>query len=182
MIEDELLKWKFKSGNSDALRRIYEKYTDFLLTLAIALLNDINEAEDVLHDCFVSFAESAATFRIRGSLKGYLATCVVNRARDRLRNRGRRPAALDLEGIEPAAVDVDEPVKKICCDESTLRLNCAINELPSEQKEVVLMHVKAKMKFRQIAKLQNVSVSTVQGRYRYGIKRLRSILDGEVPK
>jgi len=45
MIEDELLKWRFKHGSKDALRRIYEKYLNHLLTLAMALLNDAGRAE-----------------------------------------------------------------------------------------------------------------------------------------
>ncbi|MHC4759215.1 MAG: sigma factor-like helix-turn-helix DNA-binding protein [Planctomycetota bacterium] len=55
-------------------------------------------------------------------------------------------------------------------------------QLPYEQREAVILHLRAKMKFRQIAKLQNVSTSTVQGRYRYGLEKLRSILNGEVEK
>jgi DNA-directed RNA polymerase specialized sigma24 family protein len=46
MVEDKLLIWKFKLGNRDALRRIYEKYKNDLLKLAVALLNDVNTAED----------------------------------------------------------------------------------------------------------------------------------------
>jgi len=53
MIEDEVLKWRFKRGSKDALRRIYEKYLNHLLTLAMALLNDAGRAEDVVHDVFV---------------------------------------------------------------------------------------------------------------------------------
>ena len=79
MIEDKLLKWKFKRGSREALQKIYEKYEGYLLTLATALLNDVNTAEDVVHDVFVSFAQSAEKLRLEGSLKGYLATCVVNR-------------------------------------------------------------------------------------------------------
>jgi DNA-directed RNA polymerase specialized sigma24 family protein len=69
MIEDEVLKWKFKCGSTEALRRIYEKYLDRLLTIAMALLNDAGAAEDVVHDVFVSFAESADNFRLTGYLK-----------------------------------------------------------------------------------------------------------------
>jgi hypothetical protein len=43
MVEDTLLKLRFNRGDRDALRRIYEKYKDDLLKLAVALLNDINE-------------------------------------------------------------------------------------------------------------------------------------------
>ena len=52
MIEDEVLKWKFKAGSKEALRRIYEKYLNRLLTFAMALLNDAGAAEDVVHDVF----------------------------------------------------------------------------------------------------------------------------------
>ena len=95
MIEDELLKWRFKCGSREALCRIYEKYEDYLLTLAMALLNEVNVAEDVVHDVFVSFAKSAENFRLRGSLKAYLATCLINRARDEIRRNQRQPADLN---------------------------------------------------------------------------------------
>lgn len=73
MIEDELLKLRFKAGSIDALQRIYEKYRDYLLTLAMAMSNDAATAEDVVHDVFVSFAQSGSGFRLHGSLRAYLA-------------------------------------------------------------------------------------------------------------
>ena len=90
MLEDELLKWKFRRGSKEALARIYEKYLDTMLTLAAGLLHDVSEAQDVVHDVFVSFAKSAGDFRVRGSLSGYLATSVVNRVRDRMRHLRRQ--------------------------------------------------------------------------------------------
>ena len=180
MIEDELLKLRFKYGSRGALARIYEKYTDYLLTLAIALLNDVNTAEDVLHDVFVSFAKSTENFRLRGSLKAYLATCVINRARDRIRANKRAP--VQLQDAELITSKSDGPLKSVICSEESLRLNRAIARLAHQQREVVVLHLKGQMKFRQIAKLQGVSVNTVQGRYRYGLNKLRSILNGEVQK
>ncbi len=47
MLEDKLLVWKFKGGNWDALSRIYDKYREDLLRLAISLLNNISSAEDI---------------------------------------------------------------------------------------------------------------------------------------
>ncbi len=97
MIEDELLKWRFRRGSRDALARIYEKYIHLLLSVAMGLLNDPHEAEDVVQDVFVSFAKGADGFAMKGSLKAYLAQSVVNRVRDRVRrqrNRQRRVDAL----------------------------------------------------------------------------------------
>ena len=180
MLEDKLLIFRLKRGDEQALRQIYEKYKDTLLTVATSLLRDTNEAEDVLHDVFVSFAESAASFRLRGNLRSYLAACVINRARDRLRANKRRPVR--LEDAEQLSSGMQNPQQKVLCSEEVLRLNRAVSELPYEQREAVILHVKGGMKFRQIAKVQGVSVSTVQGRYRYGLNKLRSILDGQVQK
>ena len=88
MIEDTVLLWKYKRGSKDALHRIYEKYRSDLLTLAVNLLCDTNSAEDVVQDVFVSFVQSVEKFRLTGSLKGYLATCVANRSQ----MKQKRPA------------------------------------------------------------------------------------------
>ena len=98
MIEDKLLIWKFKCGNKDALRRIYEKYKNELLKLAVVLVNDVNAAEDTVQDVFVNFAQSAAEVRISGNLKKYLAVCVANRIRNRKRDQQRH----QLSGIDEA--------------------------------------------------------------------------------
>jgi len=180
MLEDEVLKWKFKCGSRDALRCIYEKHLNRLLTLAMALLNDTGAAEDVVHDVFVSFAESADNFRLVGSLKSYLTTCVMNRARDRIRARQRGPARLD--GTDPVGSAGDGPDHSIICSEESQRLNHALAKLPDEQRQVIALHVKGEMKFRDIASLHGVSVNTIQGRYRYGLNKLRTMLNGKVTK
>ena len=67
---DRLLVTRCKQGSRDALRRIYEKYRDSLLILAIALSHDVSLAEDVVHDVFVAFARNSASFELTGdSLK-----------------------------------------------------------------------------------------------------------------
>ena len=162
MIEDELLKWKFKHGSKDALRRIYEKYLNHLLTLAMALLNDAGRAEDVVHDVFVSFAGSAKDFKLGGNLKSYLTTCVMNRARDRIRANRRDPMQLDT--AQAVTANLNGPDHTIICSEESKRLNLAMTQLPNEQREVIALRLKGEMKFREIAKLHDVSVNTIQGR------------------
>jgi RNA polymerase sigma-70 factor (ECF subfamily) len=62
------------------------------------------------------------------------------------------------------------------------RLNNAMAQVPYPQREAVVLHVQGGMKFRAIAKTQNVSVNTAQSRYRYGLDKLRSLLNSEVEK
>ncbi len=178
MVEDELLKWRFRRGSREALARIYEKYVHLLLSLALGLLNDPHAAEDVVQDVFVAFAKGAAGFRLQGSLKAYLATCVVHRARDRARSE--RVRQRHAAGSTGTAWEADGPDESLVYGERCERLTQALAELPGEQCEVVVLKIKDGMKLRDIAKLQNVSISTVHGRYRYGMDKLRTLLNGEV--
>jgi RNA polymerase sigma-70 factor (ECF subfamily) len=180
MFEDKVLKWKFKRGSGDALTLIYEKYLEPMLTLAMGLLNDAAAAEDVVQDVFVSFAQSRRNFRVRGSLSGYLATSVVNRVRDHKR-RQRTHMAAPVESIGHARESMG-PDEAVILSEQARLLAGALAGLAEDQREVVLLRLKAGMKFRDIANLQQTSVNTVLSRYRYGLEKLRSTLDGEVEK
>ena len=53
-------------------------------------------------------------------------------------------------------------------------------ELPEEQREVVTLRFEADLGFREIARIQNAPINTVQGRYRYGMEKLRALLNSEV--
>jgi len=179
MIEDKLLIWKFKSGDEAALARIYEKYKGNLLRIAARLLNQTNAAEDIVHDVFVSLAQSADKLKLSGNLKGYLATCVVNRVRNSNRVR-KRQQAVNLDETEPVTADADKPEKWIVRNEELDGLNEAMAQLPYAQREAVILHLQGGMKFRAMAESQNASINTVQSRYRYGLDRLRSLLNSEV--
>lgn len=179
-MEDRLLVMRAKQGSRDALRRIYEKYRDGLLILAIALSRNVNVAEDAVHDAFVAFAERLENFELTGSLKAYLATCVANRVRDLMRTQ--RSQAVPLTHNCSAPLDSSEPSRAIVCNEELQHLSSALAKLPHEQREVIVLHIHGQMRFRAIAKSLSISVNTVKGRYRYGIDKLRSILDSEVEK
>ena len=162
------------------MRRIYEKYADYLLILAVALSHDINLAEDAVHDAFVGFAEKLPEFELTGSLRAYLATCVANRVRDLLRNRQYK--AVSLKENCSAVSNSAEPVRTIVCNEQLQQLSSALVKLPHEQREVIALRIYGQMRFKAIAKSQGISVNTVKGRYRYGINKLRSVLNSEVEK
>lgn len=180
MLEDKLLLWKFKHGSSESLERIYNKYETYLITVATALLNNTHAAEDVLHDFFISFVTSADKIKLKGNLRAYLATCVANLARNRIKRKQLEPAALDdNDSIESAALRPD--LLAIQKEETTI-LNRAMSLLPYEQREVVVLHLQGNLKFTQIAEMRRTSVNTIRSRYRYGLEKLRSGLNGEVIK
>jgi RNA polymerase sigma-70 factor (ECF subfamily) len=181
MVQDRLLIWKFKLGDRDALRRLYEKYKNDLLKLAVSLANDVGTAEDVVQDVFVGFAQSADKIQLRGNLKKYLITCVANRIRNRKRDQQRHETS-GIDDLDCAISDVNRPEQWAILSEELALLSNAMAQIPYEQREVVTLYIQGDMTFRQIAKIQNASINTVQGRYRYGLNKLRSILNSEIDK
>ena len=177
-LKEKWLVWRFNLGDAEAVRLIYEEHKEQLLALALALLRNRAAAEDVVHDVFASFVRRGE-FRLTGTLRGYLATCVANGARNVLRNNLRRSGdSLSEDSFAPSTEPWPDG-DAIRHEESEL-LAAALNELPYEQREAVLLHIQSGLKFAEIAESQKVSINTVLGRYRYGLEKLRAKLNGEV--
>lgn len=180
MIDEKILVWRFNRGSKDAFRMLYEKYKDDLLGLAITLLRDRSLAEDVVHDVFVSFAGTTGSFHLSGTLKGYLSTCVANAARDRNRSRSHRDVG--LEAAEGMHCDSGDPVEHAIDSEQAGRLMQLLGRVAYEQREVIVLHLHQEMRFKEIAEALGISINTAQSRYRYGLDKLRSIMNSMVAK
>lgn len=172
ILEDRWLLRKVRRGDATALQCIYERYKHDLLGLAVTLSHDKGAGEDIVHDVFVSFVRFAPRLRLRTSLRSYLLTSVANRARNL--NRVSAPARPPADAAESPA---DQTVWE---NERAVFIEQALAQLPCDQRETILLHLQAGMKFREIADAQDVSVNTIQSRYRYGLEKLRSLLDGKV--
>jgi RNA polymerase sigma-70 factor, ECF subfamily len=162
-------------GDADAFERIYLRYKDDLFSALVGFLaGDRATAEDVLHDVFVTFAERARRLRIKQSLRNYLWTSCLNRARDVLRRRTERtPPVLELATV-PSETD---PRRLAQDDEEARQLWSALGTLPLEQREVVLLHIHGQLTFREVAELLGISINTAQSRYRYALQALRKRLN-----
>lgn len=182
MLEDKILLWKFKLGSGEALARLYDKYERYLLTVACGLVNDVHAAEDILQDFFVSLAAGPEKVSLNGNFKAYMATCVANLTKNSLKRRAIAPASLSDEQTETCTSNTPCPAQTAISNELTAAINEALAKLPYEQREVVILHFYAGLKFTQIAKASDTSVNTIQSRYRYGMEKLRSLLDSEVIK
>ncbi len=173
MLEDWRLARRFNRGDREAFREIYEKYRADLLRVACALLYDAAGVEDVVHDVMVSFAAQAGRFRLTGSLKGYLAVCVANRSRDLNRALVRREShqvELDPEISGPPGDGTPDLA-------SSAQLEQALGQLPPEQSEIVVLHLQQGLRFREIARQKQASINTIMSRYRYGLQKLRALLE-----
>lgn len=174
-LDDASLLTAAAGGDRRAFELIYLAYKDDLLTLAALMLGDRQAAEDVLHDVFVSLARRIGVLTLNGSLKGYLLTSCANRARDLLRRRGaqRIPAG----ALEIAASG--NPAKTAEIAEEAARAMAALTRLPSEQREVVALHIHGQLTFREVARLREIPMNTAKSRYRYALIALRKELNND---
>ena len=165
---------RLSRADPDALRQIYHRYKDDLLTVGMALLGDPEAAEDCMHDVFVHFAGAPADMRANRNLRGYLMRCVANRAKNLIKRQQLEPVRSVDE--QDYGGEQDCPEGRLIVSEESMRIFEALSKLPAEQREVVSLHIHGQMKFREIAEQLDVSINTVQSRYRYGIEKLRTFL------
>ena len=179
VIEDMLLIWKLKNGREQGLVRTYAKYKNYLLKIAYALLNNSEQVEDVVQDVFVSLAESAPRLRLDGNLKGYLVRSLINRVYNLKKAQSAKPTKRLSECHGMCSLE-NRPDQWVLLNDELRRVHQVLHELPDEQRIVITLHLRGNMKFKQIANLQGLSINTVQSRYRYGLEKLRILLNGEV--
>lgn len=181
MIQEKLLIMRFNRGDKTALRDIYTLYKDRLVTLAGALLHDRSAAEDTVHDVFAKLIRNQSSLTVTKNLKQYLMTSVINTARQRF-NRQKHVSTTSLGEAADCPAGDPAPQAAAVFGEQLQHLEAALAALPYEQREVVLMRHYSGFRFKKIAALQDASINTVQARYRYGLDKLRSLLNGELEK
>ena len=180
MLDDAILIWKLRAGSKEAFRLIYEQYACDLLSLAASLMGCPIGAEDVVQDVFTQLVQTPCAIRRPGNLRAWLAMCVANRCRDLQRKEHSLRRTVAKKADQPVYRRVESPVRMVILDEDIQRVSGALNTLPYEQRETLVLRVQGYLTFRQIARLQKVSPKTSQSRYHYGINKLRSLLDEEV--
>jgi RNA polymerase sigma factor (sigma-70 family) len=171
--------WRTRRGDAEALCRVYEKYRLAMISVAAAMLRDRGAAEDVLHDVFVHFAQRAPELELKTSLKGYLMTAVMNAVRNSYRRKTSPVVGSENWDVAAAGEGQVELAEK---KEELGRLREAIGQLPEEQREVVTLRLQGDMQFDEIARIVGANANTVRGRYRYGVEKLRALMNGEVTK
>jgi RNA polymerase sigma-70 factor (ECF subfamily) len=157
------------------LEALYEEYHRQALGLALRVLGNLGEAEEVVQEAFLAVWRSGHTYDpARGSTRTWLLTLVRNRAIDVMRARQRRPIQpLDDTFDPPDSADV--PLQAML-NVDAARASEALHRLPPEQQAVIELAYSSGLSHTEIAARLNLPVGTVKGRIRLGLDRLRQAL------
>ena len=160
-------------GDREAFALLYGRARGAVYALALSLLHDAHEAQDVAQDVFVRVWEGAPAYRPQGSPMAWLLTIARNLALSRLR-RGVRRVELGEEewnAIPAQATGISPEDRQL--------LQQALAGLGEEVRQIVLLHAVAGLKHREIARLLEKPLSTVLSKYYRGLGKLRSLMKGE---
>jgi RNA polymerase sigma-70 factor (ECF subfamily) len=157
------------------LEALYEEYHRQALGLALRVLGNMGEAEEVVQEAFLAAWRAGNTYDpTRGSTRTWILTLVRNRAIDVVRARQRRPVQpLDETFDPPDAADV--PLQA-ALNVDAARVAEALYLLPSEQRAAIELAYSSGLSHTEIAARLSVPVGTVKGRIRLGLDRLRQAL------
>ena len=149
--------------NIDEIEALYRQHGAALLVFASTMSGDRDRAQDALHQVFLKLVENGSLNQAADK-KAYLFACVRNAVLNDS-NLQRRNIA-----IEPDSVWFSPPDRDYAAEQNLRR---ALNALPDDQREVILLHVWGELTFSQIGDLLGFSANTAASRYRYALAKLR---------
>jgi RNA polymerase sigma-70 factor, ECF subfamily len=169
-------------GDREALARLYDRFSRPLYAVAFRILRDATEAEDVVHDVFISVWQKASTFEpARCSALGWAVALTRNRSIDRLRTRRRRHELLDASapadlGYEENATDAKTSSAELWLKEKASAVRLAVTELSAEQRQALELAFFSGLTQQEIASRLHEPLGTVKARIRRGLLKLRDLL------
>lgn len=174
-LEDETLIELIAKKQADALGEIYDRYNRLVFSLALYMVGDQAAAEEITQDAFTRLWIQASTYRSdQAKVKTWLVTIARNRAIDELRRRKVRPSSTLLE----EAWNISENSLEDTVDgrAQSVQVRTALSELPSEQRQVMLMAYFGGYSQTEISDELAMPLGTVKTRMRLAMQKLRQLL------
>lgn len=179
---DEELVERYVNGNTAALAELLERYRRPLYSVILRMVSTPEEADDVFQEVWLKVIRNIVEFR-RDRFKGWLFRISHNLLIDRARCR-KKTLSLDAPLADGSETPVGERLvaagvgtrEQVDGYDMGRRIARAVEDLPEEQKEVFVLRTEGDMTFREIARVQRVSINTVLARMQYATDKLQRAL------
>lgn len=170
MLDDQSLLRGLRDGDPQALTTIFESYADRLYRLALGLLGDPYEAEDIVQEAFLKAITHIDSFQGRSNIGTWLYRVAYNGSLDRLRSRTDEPFPEDDPGEEspfPMPEELSEwhtPERLVIGGEGSLVLDEAIQSLPESLRSAFVLRDVEQLSTAETAEVLGISESLVKVR------------------
>lgn len=168
-MQDLALLSAIQSGSQDAMAAFFDRYSKMVYSVALRVLNDAGEAEDVMQEIFVQVWQNPQAYdSARGSLGGWLVVVARNRAIDKLRRR-KPTDPVELFAL-PSSMDLArESERSFLLD----KIRTAMSRLPAEQRTSVELAFFEGLSHSEIAEKTGEPLGTVKTRIRLALVAIR---------
>jgi RNA polymerase sigma-70 factor (ECF subfamily) len=184
---DEEFMRRTQTGDRQAFSLLYERYSASVLSYLYRMLGNVEDVESIGQEVFLRAFRFAPTYRYPQKFSTWLFTITrnlaINNARRKKRSPVRNLTELNLEGVEmtgnPAQVAArasDNLEKR----EEIARVLKALDDLPTDQKEVIVLGVFQDLSYAQMEEITGTKAVTLRSRMFHGLKKLGKMLGGEV--
>jgi len=184
-VSDEELLEQYVAGRNESLAELVERYRRPLYSFILRMIASPSDADEVFQDVWVRVIRKAVDYRrdrFRGWVFRIAHNLLIDRARGRKHNVSLDEAASDESDLTLAdriAAPGLAPDAAVEGHDLGRRIRKALDALPKEQREVFLLRTEGDVSFKEIARLQRVSINTALARMQYALEKMRTSLRTE---
>ena len=180
-ISDQSLVRQYIQGNESCLEMLIQRHKDRLFTTIILIVKDSYIAEDIFQETFIKIIKNlkAGKYNEEGKFLPWAARIARNMAIDYFRKNRRMPTITASSGhdvFRTLKIKTENREQQIIRSEKESMVRAAIDKLPPEQRQVLILRHYGDLSFKEIAEMTNVSINTALGRMRYAITNMRKVM------
>ncbi|HQZ25074.1 sigma-70 family RNA polymerase sigma factor [Flavobacterium franklandianum] len=181
-LPDALLVKKYVDGDENALTVLINRHQSKIFGFIYSKISDRDISNDIFQDTFIKVIRTlkSKSYNEEGKFLPWVMRIAHNLIIDHFRRNKKMPMFRETEEFSIFSIMSDNSLtieNKIIQDQVEIDLRKLIEELPADQKEVLIMRMYQDMSFKEISELTGVSINTALGRMRYALMNMRKVID-----
>ncbi len=181
-LSDQELIEQFLSGDRSGIEKLINRHKTKVYTYILLVVKNQQLAEDIFQDTFIKVIRSLVDGKYKDN--GRFASWVIRIAHNLIIDHFRKEKQINTLSNDDYEADIfnskklsDQNIEDVLIREQiTNDVRMLIDELPEEQKQVILLRHYGGMSFKEIAEQTDVSINTALGRMRYALINLRKLI------
>ncbi len=181
-LPDALLVKKYVDGDENALTVLINRHQSKIFGFIYSKISDRDISNDIFQDTFIKVIRTlkSQSYNEEGKFLPWVMRIAHNLIIDHYRKNKKMPLFRETEEFSIFSIMSDDSLtieNKIIRDQVEIDLKKLIEELPADQKEVLVMRMYQDMSFKEISEITGVSINTALGRMRYALMNMRKVID-----
>lgn len=181
-IPDALLVQDYVAGNEEALATLIKRHESKIYGFIYSKVSDRDVSNDIFQDTFIKVIKTlkSNSYNEEGKFLPWVMRIAHNLIIDYFRKNKKMPLYRETEEFSVFSIMTDDALtieNQLIADQVELDIQKLIEELPDDQKEVLIMRMYKDMSFKEISEHTGVSINTSLGRMRYALMNLRKVID-----